>query len=77
MTITSNRLKELKTLAEMLEMKEEVSRLEERRKKLRRDMYEREDEIDAKNERLQDEIRVKLEGAYTLNHIMAISFEIV
>ncbi|KUO96118.1 hypothetical protein ATW55_14390 [Ferroacidibacillus organovorans] len=64
-------------LAEMLEMKEEVSRLEERRKKLRRDMYEHEDEIDAKNERLQDEIRVKLEGAYTLNHIMAISFEIV
>lgn len=66
-----------KTLAEMLEMKEEVSRLEEKRKKLRREIYEREDEIDAQNERLQDEIRAKLEGASTLEHIMTISFEIV
>lgn len=66
-----------KTLAEMLEMKEEVSRLEEKRKKLRREIYEREDEIDAQNERLQDEIRSKLDGASTLEHIMTISFEIV
>ena len=66
-----------KTLAEMLEMKEEVSRLEEKRKKLRREIYDREDEIDAQNDRLQDEIRTKLEGASTLEHIMTISFEIV
>jgi ERCC4-related helicase len=66
-----------KTLAEMLEMKEEVSRLEEKRKKLRRQIYDREDEIDTQNERLQDEIRSKLEGASTLKHIMTISFEIV
>jgi len=66
-----------KTLAEMLEIKEEVSRLEEKRKKMRREIYEREDEIDIQNERLQDEIRGKLEGASTLEHIMTISFEIV
>lgn len=66
-----------KTLAEMLEMKEEVSRLEEKRKKLRREIYDREDEIDSQNERLQDEIHAKLEGASSLEHIMTISFEIV
>ena len=61
----------------MLEIKEEVSRLEEKRKKLRREIYEREDEIDTQNERLQDEIRAKLEGGSSLEHIMTISFEIV
>lgn len=66
-----------KPLAEMLEMKEEVSRLEEKRKKLRREIYDREDEIDTQNERLQDEIRTKLEGTSTLEHVMAISFEVV
>ncbi|MDO9593240.1 MAG: SNF2-related protein [Erysipelotrichaceae bacterium] len=66
-----------KSLAEMLEMKAEVSRLEEKRKKLRRDIYEREDEIDSQNERLQDEIRSKLEGGSSFEHIMTISFEIV
>ncbi|AWW25978.1 SNF2-related protein [Acetobacterium sp. KB-1] len=66
-----------KTLAEMLEMKEEVTHLEEKRKKLRREIYDREDEIDTQNERLQEEIRAKLEGAAALEHIMTISFEIV
>lgn len=64
-------------LAEMLEMKKDVSRLEERRKKLRREIYESEDDIDAQNERLQDEIKSKLDGAYELNHIITISFEVV
>lgn len=66
-----------RTLAEMLEMKEDVSHLEERRKKMRREIYEREDEIDAQNERLQDEVRAKLAGTYAQEHIMTISFEIV
>jgi hypothetical protein len=66
-----------KPLAEMLEMKEEVSSLEEKRKKLRRELYNREDEIDSKNEKLQDEIRSKLEGTSTIENIMTISFEIV
>ena len=66
-----------KPLAEMLEMKAEVNRLEEKRKKIRREIYEREDEIDTQNERLQDEIRSKLEGGSSLVNIMTISFEIV
>lgn len=66
-----------KPLSEMLDMKGEINRLEEKRKKLRREIYDREDEIDAQNERLQLEIRSKLEGASTLEHIMTISFEIV
>lgn len=66
-----------KTLAEMLEMKEEISRMEEKRKKLRREIYDREDEIDMQNDRLQGEIHAKLEGAFTLENIMTISFEIV
>jgi len=64
-------------LTEMLEMKAEVSRLEEKRKKLRREIYDREDEIDTQNDQLQDEIRAKLEGASTLEHVMTIAFEIV
>lgn len=64
-------------LAEMLDMKAEVNKLEERRKNMRRELYEREDEIDAANERLQDEIRSKLSGTSRTEHIMTISFEIV
>lgn len=64
-------------LAEMLEMKDEINRLEELRKRKRRELYEREDEIDAANERLQDEIRSKLAGTSQTEHIMTISFEIV
>ena len=66
-----------KPLSEMLEIKEEVSRLEEKRKRLRREIYDREDEIDEQNERLQNEIRARLQGASKLEHIMTISFEIV
>jgi hypothetical protein len=64
-------------LSEMLDMKAEVNKLEERRKKMRRELYEREDEIDLANERLQDEIRAKLSGTSRTEHIMTISFEIV
>ena len=58
---------------------QKVNRLEERRKKMRREHYEREheDEIDSANERLQDEIRSKLSGTSRTEHVMTISFEIV
>lgn len=65
-----------KPLAEMLEMKEEITRLEEKRKRMRREIYDREDEIDKQNERLQDEIRGKLKGSSTMEHAMTIEFEI-
>lgn len=64
-------------LAEMLDMKDDINRLEELRKKKRRDLYDREDEIDTANEHLQDEIRSKLAGTSQREHIMTISFEIV
>lgn len=63
-------------LNEMLVMKTEITKLEDKRKRMRRDLYDREDEIDAANERLQDEIREKLNGKYAESHIMTIEFEI-
>lgn len=66
-----------KPLAEMLAIKEGVSRLEAKRKQMRREIYDREDEIDLQNEQLQDEIRARLGGSSKLENIMTISFEIV
>ena len=40
-------------------------------------VYDREDEIDAEKERLQEETRCKLQGSCTVEYIMKISFEIV
>lgn len=66
-----------KPLAEMLALKEEASRLEEKRKRLRRELYDKEDEIDNRNMLLQDEIRSKLTGIFIVHPIMTLSFEIV
>lgn len=64
-------------LNEMLTMKDEINNLELKRKKMQRDIYAREDEIDAEKERLQEEIRHKLEGTCTTQNIMVIEFEVV
>lgn len=64
-------------LSEMLTMKDEINKLELKRKKMQREIYDREDEIDAEKERLQDEIRQKLEGNCTTENIMVIEFEVV
>ncbi len=66
-----------KTLEEILDMKEEINRLETRRKEMRRNLYEQQDAIDEQNEHLQEEIRQKLEGHMVTRHIMTISFEII
>ena len=66
-----------KTLEEILDMKEEINRLETKRKEMRRNLYEQQDAIDEQNERLQEEIRQKLEGHMMTQHIMTISFEII
>lgn len=66
-----------KTLEEMLNLKEEISKLESKRKEMRRNLYEQQDAIDEQNERLQEEIRQKLEGHMVTQHIMTISFEII
>ena len=66
-----------KTLEEILNMKEEINRMETKRKEMRRNLYEQQDAIDEQNERLQEEIRQKLEGHMMTQHIMTISFEII
>lgn len=64
-------------LDEMLALKDEINKLEKKRKEKQRDLYIQQDKIDADNERLQEEIRKKLEGKIITEHIMTISFEIV
>ena len=64
-------------LSEMLAMKDEINKLEKKRKEKQRDLYDEQDRIEEENERLQDEIRKKLEGKIVTTHIMTISFEIV
>lgn len=64
-------------LSEMLAMKDEIIRMDARRKKMQREIYDREDEIDAEKERLQEEVRRKLEGNCTTQNIMVIEFEVV
>lgn len=60
----------------MLSLKDKINRLEKRKEK-QRDLYAQQGKIDADNERLQEEIRKKLEGKIVTSHIMTISFEIV
>ena len=64
-------------LREMLEMKDEINKMEARYKKMQRELYAREDEIDEEKERLQEEIRQKLQGKCAKVHIMTIGFEVV
>ena len=63
-------------LATMLEMKEEINRLKRVKDKKRREINLREDEIEAANERLQEEIRAKLAGSATTVNVMAVRFEV-
>lgn len=63
-------------LDEMLAVKDELNRMESKRKRMQRELYDREDEIDAQNEQLQEEMREKLRGNCRLDRIMAIVFEV-
>lgn len=63
-------------LDEMLAIKDELNKLERQRKRMQRDLYDREDEIDAQNEQLQAEMREKLRGNSELERIMTIAFEV-
>ncbi len=66
-----------KPLSEIIAMKDEINKLEAKRKEMQRDLYVQQDAIDEENERLQEEIRQKLAGNITTEHIMTISFEII
>lgn len=63
-------------LDEILAVKDELEELKRKRKRMQRDLYDREDEIEAQNEQLQAEMREKLRGNSELERIMTISFEV-
>jgi len=69
--------KDTEPLEVLVDMKDEINKLEEKRKTLQREIYNRQDEIEAENERLQEEIRARLDGTSCIEHIMAVSFVIV
>ena len=64
-------------LDEMLALKDEINKLDEKRKKMQREIYAHEDEIERQNQQLQDEMQEKLKGNCQTEHIMTISFEVV
>lgn len=66
-----------RSLQEMLDMKEEINRLDARRKKMQREIYDEEDRIELENEMLQKDIRARLNGVFTQETIMTLSFEVV
>jgi DNA polymerase III delta prime subunit len=68
--------KDTSTLADMVAMQEELNGLKSKEKKMKREIYDREDEIEAENARLQEEIRARMNGESRTEHIMTISFEI-
>lgn len=63
-------------LMEIVALKDEINGLEKKRKLMQREIYEKEDEIDTANERLQAEVRARLDGKFEEEHVMTISFEI-
>lgn len=64
-------------LDQIIAMKDEINKLKDKRKKMQREIYQQEDDIDMQRDKLQEEIRQKLNGETIVNHIMTISFEIV
>lgn len=63
-------------LDQIIAMKDEINRLKDRRKKMQREIYQQEDEIDMQRDKLQEEIRQKLNGTTEITHIMTIAFEV-
>jgi SNF2 family DNA or RNA helicase len=68
--------KDTSTLADMVAMQEELNSLKSKEKKMKRDIYDREDEIEAENTRIQEEIQARMNGESRTEHIMTISFEV-
>jgi hypothetical protein len=61
----------------MVELRTEITALEARRREMERDINIEEDRISADNERLQEEIRQRLNGEIKTETIMTFSFEII
>lgn len=64
------------SLEDMLAGQEEINRLEKKKKRMRRELYDKEDEIDMANDALQNEIKEKLKGDTELKDILNITFRI-
>lgn len=64
-------------LDKIISMKDEINKLKDRRKKMQREIYQQEDEIDMQRDKLQEEIRQKLNRTAKITHIMTIAFEVV
>ena len=64
-------------LDQIIVMKDEINKLKNKRKQLQREIYQQEDEIDMQRDKLQEEIREKLNGTTEISHVMTISFEVV
>lgn len=64
------------TLAEMLRQKDEINRLDEKRKKMQRELYDEEDRIETQNDHLQEEVRIRLQGESKFENVLTIGFTI-
>lgn len=69
--------KDTRSLDEMLEMRTVITCLEEKRRKMEREISLEEDRINMENEALQETIRNRLNGEIVTDTIMMFSFEIV
>ena len=63
-------------LGQMLEIKEQINKLERQRNKKRRELYDEEDRIDEENDKLQREMRQRIKGATHVEPIFTVQFEI-
>ncbi|MDD4237224.1 MAG: SNF2-related protein [Desulfotomaculaceae bacterium] len=65
------------SLEELVEKKAEEQRLKKMRERKRREHFEEEDRIEMENERLQEEMRHRIRGRTTVEHIFTIRYAIV
>ncbi|MDR2538916.1 MAG: DEAD/DEAH box helicase [Bifidobacteriaceae bacterium] len=72
-----NNSKDTLKLDDMLELRSAITTMVKKRQKMERDIGLEEDRINAENERLQDDIRKRLNGDIETHNIMTFSFEIV
>lgn len=65
------------SLDKIIAMKDVINKLKDKRKKMQREIYQQEDEIDMQRDKLQEEIRQRLNSTAKITHIMTIAFEVV
>ena len=60
----------------MLEIKDQINKLERQRNKKRRELYDEEDRINEENDKLQTEMRQRIRGATHVKPVFTLQFEI-